>query len=222
MITLYNINRAMSHSRTTKIGSTPISSLREVTSVVHQGQRCSPCILCKKGNQSKYFHPKLWKDPSFLKRLHEYEPALGIRPDSCICRPCRNEVSGIGNENFTPRWRKNAAVIVKCFVLGCSRGDIKVNKIADRETLQAFFCGSENSLPMHVSTEIESELEGTPLCAHHYSAWYRHVNPSHLKCTTCSKNATEAKSQPFPEPETFLRANTDFSGKICPRDTLLS
>ena len=207
----------MSHSRTTRTSST-VPSLREVTSSVHQGQLCNPCILCKKENQSKYFHPKSWKDHSLLKRLQEYEPTLDIRPESCICRPCRNEVSDIGSDGFTPRWRKNN-IMVKCFVSGCTGTDIKITKITDRETLQAFFCGSENALSMQPSTELK--LEGTPLCTYHYGAWYRHVNPSHLKCTTCSKSITEPKSRPFPEPtllQTFLRENTDYSKDLCPQD----
>ena len=72
---------------------------------------------------------------------------------------------------------------------------------------------------MQPSTELK--FEGTPLCTYHYGAWYRHVNPSHLKCTTCSKSITEPKSRPFPEPtllQTFLRANTDYSKDLCPQD----
>ena len=56
--------------------------------------------------------------------LQEYEPTLDIRPESCICRPCRNEVSDIGSDGFTPRWRKNN-IMVKCFVSGCTGTDIK-------------------------------------------------------------------------------------------------
>ena len=98
----------MIQSKTTRRStiSNPVPSSREVTSSVHQGHLCTPCILCKKGIQSKYFHPKSSKANSLLKKLQEYEPTLGIGPDSCICRVCRNEISDIDNDGFSPRWRK--------------------------------------------------------------------------------------------------------------------
>ena len=80
-----------------------------------------------------------------------------------------DHVSDIGSDGFTPRWRKNK-IMVKCFVSGCTGTDIKITKIADRETLQAFSCGSENALSMQLSTELK--LEGAPLCTY-YGAWYR-------------------------------------------------
>lgn len=54
------------------------TDVRKVTCSVHQGRDCQPCILCKKGNQSKYFHPKSWKDDSLLQSLREYEPCINI------------------------------------------------------------------------------------------------------------------------------------------------
>ena len=97
---------------------------------------------------------------------------------------------------------------------------LNCTKMVDRETLQVFFCESENPLPVPMQLSSDSEI-GTPLCTQHYGAWYRHINPSHIKCTTCNKNIAASKGRPFPEPtvlQTFLRTNTDFSGKICPQD----
>ena len=96
-------NRSMSQSRSR---CTVERDIRVVTSHVHPGQPCQPCILCKRANQSKYFHPKSWKDASLFERLKQFEPSLNIEPHSCICRPCRNEVKDITNKQFVPRWRK--------------------------------------------------------------------------------------------------------------------
>ena len=49
----------------------------------------------KQGNNSKYFHPKSWKDSSLLERLRILEPSLEIQLDSCICRLCRDNMKGI-------------------------------------------------------------------------------------------------------------------------------
>ncbi len=80
----YTITEVMSQSRTRYTAS---RDLRLVTSHV---QPCQPCILCKKGNQSKYFHPKSWKDASLFERLKQFEPSLGIEPQSCMTYPPLN------------------------------------------------------------------------------------------------------------------------------------
>ena len=111
---------------------------RVVTSSAHKGS-CQPCVLCKKGNQSKYFHPKTWKDPTLLERLQEYEPSLKITVESCLCRPCRNEVSQIGTSNFIPRWRKSVSTEAKyCCIPGCSNSDV-IATIVSIDTVREFF-----------------------------------------------------------------------------------
>ena len=62
---------------------------REVTCNVHPGRPCQPCILCKQGNLSKYFHPKTWKNRAcIIDKLRDLEPVLDIQLDSCICEHC--------------------------------------------------------------------------------------------------------------------------------------
>ena len=80
--------------------------MREVTCSVHSGRPCQPCILCKQDNLSKYFHLKSWKNNALLHQLRELEPSVDIQSDSCICRPCRDDISKISNSGFVPRWRK--------------------------------------------------------------------------------------------------------------------
>ena len=80
---------------------------REVSSSAHPGRPCQPCILCKKGNLSKYFHPKTIKDKASLEKLRQLEPMLAIEPSSCICRNCRDDLSKLSESSFIPRWRKN-------------------------------------------------------------------------------------------------------------------
>ena len=95
----------------------------------------------KKGNQSKYFHPKTWKDPSLLPCLQEYEPLLKIELDSCICRSCNNDIKCLSRDGFVPRWRKsqsNSSVRV-CVVPGCNDIVYKVTRLVDRVTVSNFF-----------------------------------------------------------------------------------
>ena len=192
----------MSQSRT-------VRDLRIVTSNVHPGQ---PCTLCKKGNQSKYFHPKSWKDASLLERLKQLEPSLNIEPHSCICRPCRNEVKNIMNDGFIPRWRKSNKGM--CFVPKCTHSAQKVTKLANELDILAFFSIDD------IDKENIGSQPGVPLCTEHYGAWYRHAHasPSHKHCKTCGKLLTDmSKSRPYPQPkliQQFLAQNTDFSGEI--------
>lgn len=188
---------------------------RQVMSHVHSGQPCQPCILCKKGNQSKYFHPKSWKDASLLERLQQFEPSLHIQPHSCICRPCRNEVNDI-KEGFVPRWRKSSKGVTQpCFAPECTHSAQKVTKLANRSTLSDFFSIQNENIPSQSSQVTD---EGVPLCTEHYGEWYRHSNPTHKRCKTCGKNLTDlSKSRPYPQPkliQKFLVENTDFSGEI--------
>ncbi|XP_064384664.1 uncharacterized protein LOC135333611 [Halichondria panicea] len=185
------------------------ADVRPAISSVHQGQPCQPCILCKRGNMSKYFHPKSWKDGSLLKKLQEFEPALGINPDSCICRNCRQDVSSIGESSFVPRWRKINDENEKeqqCYVSECNECECKSTTLADRATICSLF-------DMNIERiETPRGTDGIPLCTYHYGVLYRKLNPSHLKCKTCSKHISDfTKSRVVSEPdiiEAFLSENT--------------
>ena len=98
----------MSRSASYRTRSQNALPVREVTCSVHSGRPCQPCILCKQGNLSKYFHPKSWKNNALLHQLRELEPSVDIQSDSCtcICRPCRDDISKISSSGFVPRWRK--------------------------------------------------------------------------------------------------------------------
>lgn len=57
----------------------------------HSGRPCnSTCALCDQKGTIKYTHPKTWRDPKYLDSLNAIEP---LELDSCVCRPCRNDVS---------------------------------------------------------------------------------------------------------------------------------
>ena len=60
-------------------GSSGAKLTRGVTCNVHPGRPCQPCILCKQGNLSIYFHPKTWKNRASIDQLRELEPALDIQ-----------------------------------------------------------------------------------------------------------------------------------------------
>ena len=59
-----------------------VLQVRQVYSAVHKGRPYQPCILCKQGNQSKYFHPKLCKDSTLLEYPKQHEPSLDILPET--------------------------------------------------------------------------------------------------------------------------------------------
>ena len=190
--------------------------LRQVTCSVHHGRPCQPCILCKQGNQSKYFHPKSWKDKSLFEHLRRYEPSLDIQPDSCICRLCRDDVSKICNDGYIPRWRKlKRHECAHCSILGCTNSVSKVTKLVAKANL----C---DILGVEIENAEPSDEEGTALCMEHYGALYRHLNPFNKKCITCDKTLNDVtKSRKCPDPalvQRFLQQNTEFSGQISIED----
>ena len=185
--------------------------LRNVTSSAHPGRQCQPCILCKKGNLSKYFHPKTIKNKTNLEHLRQLEPLLVIQPDSCICRCCRDDISKLSEPGFTPRWRKHSAINECCCVPNCSTSPQKVTKLVTREELcHIFSISDEENLPANES--------GFPLCIIHYGELYRHLHPVTRNCTTCKKRITDCtKSRKCPNPalvQSFLCQNTNFTGEI--------
>lgn len=154
------------------LSRTRASEQHQVTSSVHPNRACKPCALCKKANQSKYFHLQSMKDNSLLQTLQRYEPSLDIQPDSCICRPCRNELLKDFTEvGFVPRWRKvDKSPTLTCFVPGCINSATRMTKLASKETLSKFFSSCENLDPLASPADTE---EGIPLCTEHYGEWYR-------------------------------------------------
>jgi len=202
-----------------------VVQVRHVYSAVHKDRPCQPYILCKQGNQSKYFHPKSWKDASLMQRLRSSEPSLNILPESCICRLCRDDLSKLGNEGHIPRWRnievKRGTGNKICYVPACSNSSFKVTQVANKTTLEQLFdISSENIPPVPAS----NEEKGYPLCKEHYGALYRQVNPTHFtkKCKTCDKLLCVLnKTRKYPDPalvQSFLVQNTDFRGEITATD----
>lgn len=180
----------------TRCSLDPNRNVRLVTSQVHPGKPCQPCILCSKGNQSKYFHPKSWKDTTLLGCLQQLEPSLRVQPESCICRPCNNEVKDIRNNQFVPRWRKQGIKNL-CIIPNCIWDAQKVTKLTSKSALLAFF-DKENF-------EDDGEYsEGVPLCAEYYGEYYRYANP-HKKCQTCGKRLDASKGRPYPQPKVIRK-----------------
>ena len=212
----------MSQIRVTQEAATMTSDLRPVTSSVYQGQPCQPCILCKRANMSKYFHPNSWKDDSALQKLWEFELALDIKPESCICRNCRLDMSCIDESDFIPRWRKMNdpnEIEQQCYVSQCNECVCKITTLSDKSTIcSSFGMDKENPEPI----ETASSNEGIPLCTYHYGILYWHLNPSHLKCKKYSKHISDiTKSRAVPEPGmigAFLSENTDSNESISSND----
>jgi len=88
---------------------------------------------------SKYFHPRSWKDDSALQKLREFEPALDIKPESCICRNCWLDVSCIGESGFIPRWRKMNEIEQQCYVSQCKECVCKITTLSDQSTICSSF-----------------------------------------------------------------------------------
>ena len=209
----------MSLRRSTRSSSAGAPQAREVKSSIHPQRLCHPCILCNRGKQSKYFHPKSWKDPVLLQLLQQYEPTLDIEDYSCICRQCTLDVKKLraGDPSFVPRWRKSTKTDTKCYINWCMSAKAHVTKVVDLADLLSFFsCDQEDTAG--TTNEV-------PLCIEHYNDWYSYNHPeshSHLKCKTCYKYIDQSdKSRSIPEPELlqpFLLNNTDFQGSLSPDD----
>ena len=168
----------------TRSGNT---QLRQVTCSIHPGRPCQPCSLCKQGNQSKYFHPKSWKDKTLLEHLRKYEPSFDIQPDSCICRLCRDDVSKINYDGFIPRWKKmKRHEHAKCYIFGCKNSVYKVMKLVNKAGVCDFF-----GVQIKNTEPTCSDEDGTALCMEHYGALYRHLNPFNKKCRTCDKTLND-------------------------------
>ena len=210
----------MSQQRSSRTNRT---DLRPVKSNAHPERSCEPCILCKRANLSKYFHPKTLNDKSFLTRLQEYEPSLDIKPDSCICRNCRNDVSSIGKSGFVPRWRKESAAesvaesdaceAIQCCVRGCKNSECRIAKVIHESIVCTVF-----NMP-----EVENSTDdGIPVCHKHYKRLYRFINPSHMFCRTCGKHISDlTNSRGIPEAsmlQSFLLENTEFTGSFAETD----
>ena len=62
------------------------------------------------------------------------------------------------------------------------------------------------------------------MCVYHYGVWYRHLNPSHLKCKACNKHIPDVtKGRTIPEPQliqNFLSANNDFHDLVSSHDRI--
>ena len=196
------------------------TQVRQVNSSVHPDRPCDPCILCKQGNNSKYFHPKSWKDSSLLEHLRRLEPSLEIQLESCICRLCRDDMKGISDENFIPRWKKVAKKneTKDCCIPRCTHVAKKVTRLVDIETIMSLFGVINDASNIPPSASSEHSEQGVGLCAEHYGALYRHLNPPNRKCKTCDKPLTDPlKSRKCPEPtliQHFLEKNTNYSGEI--------
>ena len=129
---------------------------------------CQPCILCKQGNLSIYFHPKTWKNRASIDQLRVFEPALAIQLDSCICRRCIGNVemmSVSSQSSFIPRWRKKSSPHKHCCVPGCVNPTQKVTKLVNHEQICEFF-----SMPDIDNLET-NDVSGYTLCITHYERW---------------------------------------------------
>ena len=201
-----------SSTRTTRSGD----QLRQVTSDIHRGRPCDPCLLCKQGNVLKYVHPKSWKNEHLLSRLRQYEPSLYVQPDSCICRLCRDGISKIDDDNFMPRWRKNNQKN-KCFLPDCTNISSKTTQLVDYSRLCNLFNISEENSEY-------SNMKQFPLCSEHYGTLYKQLNPTNRNCRTCSKVITDtSKTRKCPNLsliQHFLSDNQDFVGTIDEEDRI--
>ena len=182
--------------RPSRVKSAHSREQRPVTSAIHPDRLCQPCILCHKGDLSKYFHPKSWKDPSLLEQLKLYEQSIDIQPESCICRLCRNDVNKLCQEGFVPRWRENTGTgtgtVRVCYIPGCTSTDVKVTKAVSPHELLQFFNSSDT-----VECNSPEPTGDIPLCSHHYMQWYRHTHTLHAKCKTWEKSTQPQQEPPY-------------------------
>ena len=185
---------------------------RQVTCSVHPERPCHPCVLCKKGNLSKYFHPKTFKNKTSLELLRQYEPELSIDPTSCICRNCRDDICRLSEPSFVPRWKRSHTASDKCSIPECSDPSYKVTKLVTSDQLCDAFALA------HLSTR----MDGYPLCTTHYGELYRFLNPVNRNCCTCNKFISDrTKFRKCPNSTlitSHLQQHTNFTGDIGSND----
>ena len=80
---------------------------------------CQPCILCKQGNQSKYFHHCGKMHHALIERVRLSEPSLNIFFESLMCRPLRDDLS---------TYQDGGIYAVKIYVLVCSHPSFRVTQ----------------------------------------------------------------------------------------------
>ena len=106
----------------------------------------------------------------------------------------------------------------ECCVPGCTQVAKKVTRLVDIETITSLFADISDASNTPPSACSENSDQGAGLCAEHYGAFYRHLNPPNRKCKTCDKPLTDPlKSRKCPKPkliQQFLERNTDFFGEI--------
>ena len=133
-------------------------------------------------------------------------------------------MKGISDENFVPRWKKVAQKneTKECCVPGCTHVAKKVTRLVNIETIISLFVDIGDASNTPPSACSEHSEQGVGLCAEHYGALYKHLNPPIRKCKTCDKPLTDPlKSRKCPEPtliQQFLEKNTDYSGEISDDD----
>ncbi len=138
-------------------------------------------------NQSKYFHPKLWKNPLLLQRLKQHNPTLSVQPDSCICRHCRQDINKLPSDSkFVPTWKIVAENVKSCYVHGI---DVKVTKFTDSTAMLNLFCNNDET--------TASPSQEIPLCpSHHMEAQPRY--PRHVRCAKYLKKLTNTRARTSP------------------------
>ena len=80
--------------------------------------------------------------PSHGKTKHCWSSSesIDIKPESCICRSFRDDVSKICDDSFVPRWRKlKNHEHATCYVIGCEMPTQKVTKLVNKASLRDFF-----------------------------------------------------------------------------------
>lgn len=189
------------------------SSSRQVYSDIHKDRPCTSCSLCKE-KAIKYTHPVKWKDERVLKFLQSIEPDLNIRPDSCICRNCRDSLSN-GEKNpsiYKPRWSRVVPTIKPCDVSLCTEASCRCTKLASKhEIAELLQCSLDNL-----------ENTETNLCDSHYRTLHKRISPASYqwKCGVCSVAIRGSNYQTFrscAKPEIFtkhLKEHTDYEVNI--------
>ena len=194
---------------------------RLVFSEAHKGRACSlGCALCNE-SQVQYTHPVSSKNPNILPFVNKICGEEALRPDSCICWNCCDNI-GLGMKNsatFKPRWEKRGRNI-DCYMHGCNEKVYKHTKLASKEIiLQTLSCENPDLASLPENYEC---TESAPLCELHYRALHKLVKPGDYqwKCPACGvgiNSCNYSKCRVCPDAsllEDYLKKHTDFDGCI--------
>ena len=128
------------------------------------------CTLCNQVN-CYLSTPSQWTN----EKCRDYVTSVGVSLDSNICKPCRNDITKVlENENIVPRWQKATQICKQseCYIKTCK----EIAKHNSNISSDTNFSNSLSAANLKLKyDEIPSSI---PLCNQHYHVIYNLHQPT--------------------------------------------